>query len=311
MSLSPIQPQRVSLLPPRPGPSTPSFDLGTWRTWLLARIHPPGKSPVESGPWRPTQWSTQTPPVYSITVTLPVQGGKAGKTQTATYYFDAVLRAEHEQAVTVTQHPVQENVPVADHAFIEPARLSLLVGFSDAMDRFMVGDYNSSPSKSISAFNTFLKIQESRAACTISTRLRTYTNMVLVSVTAQDDNRTVKGLRAALTFQQIIPAQVSVGFSTVPAISERPDQTDKSPEGTKIPQNPDPTIDELYKVPYAPQTDSPFALPSGQPFTNALGAGDWSSAPIQAGGLLPGDLILPNWRIKQRERPNYLVKRIA
>lgn len=224
--------------------------MGAFFTSLLGNF-PLLVPTIQSGPWRPPQWNL--PQLYSMTCTLPgtpsanvsssssVGGvttpGSASSTSspgtpstTTTYFFDAVLRAEHNQEAVGTKHPVQIGPAIVDHVYLMPARVVLEVGMSDAMDSFMAGQYSGARSKSVSAYQTFKQIQAARVPITLATRLDQYQNMWLQDVRATETNVTAHAARVTLYFEQIISAQTS-SVTT----SARPDQTGATNLGTKAP----------------------------------------------------------------------------
>lgn len=183
-------------------------------------------------PFRPPQWNQ--PLLTSVSVKSPAPGGTPGReeSQETTYYFDAVIRANHFGEVRATEHPIQNSASITDHAYVLPARLALEIGMSDAMDRYSRGVYTSDKSKSVSAFVTFTKWKDDCAPMTVATRLKTYKNMLVESVRAEDDNRTRHGLRAVIYFRELM-----LGTVTTRTVSARPDQsTSSTDEGTKQPE---------------------------------------------------------------------------
>ena len=178
------------------------------------------------GPWRPPQWAgpaqtTITVPGNSAgigsTADLGVLNGGAGTLstdantalggiptfsattgRTATpdiiYVFDGVLQLEHTQEVVVTEHPVENSENITDHAFIKAARVSLDVLMSDAMQSYILGQWTGSSSKSVSAYQTILGLQLARKPLILTTRLNTYTNMLITSIHTPDNYKTAHGL---------------------------------------------------------------------------------------------------------------------
>jgi hypothetical protein len=252
------------------------------------------------GPYRPTEWTT--PALVSVTVPATV----AGKTATV-YVFDAVLKLDHKRELQRTKHPIQASAtsPVAaisDHAFKDPARVTLEIGMSDAMESYAPGMWTSNASKSVSAFQTLVSLQDARALVTLTTRLATYGNMLVESIQPTESSKTLHGLRAVVVFSQIFLAQLSAsevansggssasgsnaseknvgGFIVAdgqqvnatgtwgPSDSARPQTTDSSPLGTQQPGDVPDAITSQHEV-------APSAVP---------GAGDWSSSNI-GGGL--------------------------
>lgn len=205
--------------------------------------------------YRPPQWSSG-PPNTSVSAVLPASGNSntaatGPNTTPTTYFLDAVLRLDHNQDLRITRHPVQNGASIVDHAYSEPARLVMEVGMSDAMDSYVSGQYTSAGAKSVSAYQTFLNLQALRVPLTVTTRLKTYQNMLITNIRAADTNATAHALRMLLTFEQII-----LGTVTSQPQSNRPDQSNSNQDGTVPTQTP------------------PSSLPN---YTN--GAGQLSSEP--------------------------------
>jgi len=187
---------------------------------------------------------------------------------TTNYYFDAVLRLLHQQPAVATQHPTQSGAPITDHMYLLPARVELSVGMSDAMDSYDAKAYASGP-KSVSAYNTFLSVQASRQPLTLTTRLRTYTNMIIENIIVIDDHKTISGLRAVISLQQIIPAIVNVATQPLPAQSQRDQTSQATHDGSLQPLLPkDSLLTHIVEK-----------------ATNIPGAGTWSSLATQLTGL--------------------------
>ena len=210
--------------------------------------------------WRPPQW--QAPAMVSITVepqSTQTTNQATGTLSTttigkATYVFDAVLTLEHEQVLEKTQHPVQTGADLSSHAYLQPARLSMAIGMSDAMDSYASGQdptkppyitpFSGSASKSVSAYQQMLSLQASRQLLTITTRLRTYQHMLVSSVSAREDYRTIKGLRMQVEFSQVFVANVV----SVPA-SARPNSTDNTGLGSVNTTPPSASVTSQFGVP--------------------------------------------------------------
>lgn len=192
------------------------------------------------------------------------------------YVFDAVLAADHEQELRVTEHPVQTGASISDHAYIVPARLVLDIGMSDVMDAyFNPSTWAGSSSKSVSAYQTLLAIAFARIPVTVTTRLRTYTNMVVRVLNPRENSKTIAGLRARLELFQIFTATTlqtqasartqETGLTSLGAVSSQP------PTSAQQSQN---GITGLKGVPVVPST--------------AIGAGTFSSVNVNNLSILPG-----------------------
>ena len=89
----------------------------------------------------------------------------------------------------------------------------LMQGISDTtFNKFTEGN-----SRSINAYQVLRKLQEQRIPIKVITRLWTYTNMLIETISATDDNKTAYGLKANVTLKQIFVVNV-----TTVKISERP-----------------------------------------------------------------------------------------
>lgn len=170
--------------------------------------------------YRPPQWGYEDQ-LFSIT-------DKDGNI----YFFDAPLRLSHDTTLRITEHPVQSGVAITDHSYVLPARLSVEIGISDAMDSYMSGQWGEA--KSVNAYQTLLDLQQTnRMLLTIMTRLNTYDNMVIERIEAPDDFKTKYGLRALVTFREIIVASLSLSAS---GSSSLPHVTDSTSTGSVQPE---------------------------------------------------------------------------
>lgn len=161
--------------------------------------------------YRPPQWGFLSPGATQLIYL---------KTNINGYFFDAVLRADHNTSLRITEHPVQTGAALTDHSFQIPARLTLEIGMSDVMDSFLQGQYTPGAGKSVSAYQTFLALQSARTPLTVVTRLNTYTNMLIRNIDTPDTNKTYYGLRATISLKQILMAYVATQ-AAVPAAAQQ------------------------------------------------------------------------------------------
>lgn len=115
--------------------------------------------------------------------------------------FDAVFHLDHYAEAALTEHPVQSGAPISDHAYVRPKTLTIEVGMTDAVKGGSAG-------RSASAFKMFMELLSLREPLRVVTRLKTYDNMVITSVSAPDDKSTMNALKAVITFKEVIMADV-------------------------------------------------------------------------------------------------------
>jgi len=197
--------------------------------------------------FRPPNWTQ--PQLWSLTTTLPSSAGGMGSP--TTYWFDAVLRADHDQELAITRHPVQNGASITDHAYAEPAVVVLEVAVSDAMDSYSAGQYSGGSSKSVTAYQQFLQIQQLRLPCTLATRLNTYENVLVAGLRSYETKESVAAWRGSVRFQQII-----MGTVAQQTVSARPNQTGTTNEGTLGPETPSDNFVDTFANPGGAQQPS-------------------------------------------------------
>ena len=138
------------------------------------------------------------------------------KTNNGGYFFDAVFSVDTEHSLTVTQHPVQTGANISDHAFVNPIRMTMQIGVSDAMAYRVGADYGGDGgTKSVQAYRLLCKLQELRIPMQVVTRLNTYQNMLIESIDVSDDVSTLCALKATVNLVQVLV--VNVGTEKVSA----------------------------------------------------------------------------------------------
>ena len=138
------------------------------------------------------------------------------KTNIGGYFFDAVFSVDTEHSLTVTQHPVQTGANISDHAFVNPIRMTMQIGVSDAMAYRAGANYGGDGgTKSVQAYRLLCKLQELRIPMQVVTRLNTYQNMLIESIDVSDDVSTLCALKATVNLVQVLV--VNVGTEKVSA----------------------------------------------------------------------------------------------
>lgn len=125
-----------------------------------------------------------------LTGKLPVNRNIAG------YTFDAVLTEEHTSELEVTDSPVETGESISDHAYMKPKKLKIVGGVSDAVlnpiQTIMNNLFGSGKSRSVTAYEVLLELQESREPFNVQTGMKLYSNMVITSLRVSQDKDTAK-----------------------------------------------------------------------------------------------------------------------
>ncbi len=187
----------------------------------------PPEVPQQDGPWRPQEWAGLSASAEQLVYVKTNIGG---------YFFDAIVREEHTTSLKITEHPVQTGANITDHSYVQPSRLTMEVAMSDAMDSVVAGQFTEGVTKSVSAYQTLLRLQQTRVPLQVVTRLNVYQNMLIEEMTAPDDMKTLYGLRCTVMLKEIFVVEVSKT-----TVSARPHATGSTNRGQQQPQEPSAT----------------------------------------------------------------------
>lgn len=96
--------------------------------------------------------------------------------------FDIVVEESHEDSLTITEHPVESGASVSDHAVEKPRRVTIRGAVSDVGTATDGNDR-----RSTSFYEQVRTLQSSKEPFEIVTGRRTYSNMLLETVSVVDD----------------------------------------------------------------------------------------------------------------------------
>ena len=151
------------------------------------------------------------------------------KTNLAGFFFDGFLNVDHTFKTTITSHPVQTGANIADHAYNEPAEVRMTIKMSDTSSDIVDGQFEGiAYTRSVGAFTILKQLSDQRLAFQVHTRLQTYQNMMIESISISDDLENLHGLEANVSLKELLVAQVK----TV-KISKRVQTTGSSSTGDK------------------------------------------------------------------------------
>lgn len=246
--------------------------------------------------FRPPQWNVGLP--AQTMITIPAQYVQSQNSQQSSVgavttsnppsstppnavpqylVFDAVLRVNHSQRAIPTEHPIQDNANASDHIILKPAHLMFDVLMTDVLPAYAPGQWVGNASKSIACFQTLCNLRDSRIPLTVTTRLKTYTNMFIVDVIPEDTVKTMHGFRGTVEFQQLF--LFSVATQTV---SARLQTTGSTSIGQTNPTPVPAGVVTQNELPSS-STGADSSTDYQARFGTMIGAGNWSSN--NTGGL--------------------------
>lgn len=119
-----------------------------------------------------------------------------------------VITEKHSDSLEITEHPVEDKAPVADHAFRRPSELMMEVGFAgggsllDFVDTSSIGlGIGLSPSET---YDELLVLQRSRVPFDVTTGKRIYKNMLIRVLDVTTDRASENVLMATLTLREVL-----------------------------------------------------------------------------------------------------------
>lgn len=221
------------------------FPTDSIQTTMASAVAAAWMTPASKGSFRPPQWANNDVPPLLLVALDPQTN------QNTAYVFDGVIRAEHTQKLEYTRNPVQTGAPIADHAYVTPPTVTAEIHMSDAMQSYVIDQWADADSRSVSAYRTLLRLQASRQPIAIFTRLNQYENMLIADVYAVEEQDTRYGLRAMVTFVQILTAYLStsvVAAQVQNPISARPQTTASTSIGTIPPSTVGDAVERMNRV---------------------------------------------------------------
>lgn len=177
---------------------------------------------------------------------------------------DAVFEERHLDELEITQHPVERGSPISDHAFKRPMELMMVLGFSNTVSLAELGSdliggnlsdvaFDVTNNKINDAYTNLRTLQDTKALCSVTTKKRTYQNMVVKGLSAITNVETENSLIVEVFFQEVIIVDTQVSAMAPLSQQAQPQKTgDVANTGTKIAST--------------GGNAGPFALPTPPPF---------------------------------------------
>ncbi|WP_047236642.1 phage baseplate protein [Chromobacterium subtsugae] len=152
---------------------------------------------------------------------------------------DVTIEEQHTDSLTITDQPVEMGAAISDHAYKNPAEVTVKVGWSQQMallNSTFSGGLFSGVTSLQQMYNQLLQLQASRVPFDLSTGKRQYQNMLIKQLNVTTDVETENVLMVTIVFREIII--VSTQTTTLAASDQaQPQQTAPIQEaGTKVPQ---------------------------------------------------------------------------
>jgi hypothetical protein len=120
------------------------------------------------------------------------------KTKIGGVELDATLTEEHRYTSRVTSYPVEDGTIISDHILNEP-EVVVISGIVTDSPINILSQFN----RSVTAFNTLVRMQQNREVMTLVTGIKVYQNMAITSLDVPRNLRTGQSLQFNIEFQKI------------------------------------------------------------------------------------------------------------
>lgn len=114
--------------------------------------------------------------------------------------FAVVVEEQHEDKLTITEHPVEQGANVNDHAYVMPAMLTIRAGVSDAGGAGAAREM----------YEKLLDLMRKREPFDIVTGKRLYENMLLENVSTSTDSQSEHSLIVTAQCREVIIVRTQV-----------------------------------------------------------------------------------------------------
>jgi hypothetical protein len=136
------------------------------------------------------------------------------------FVANVTLEEHHLDEMRITDHPVERNAVISDHAFKLPMRVVIRVGYSNSSQE---GDGD--PNYVQEVYEQFLALQESRELIEILTGKRFYENMLIERLAVTTDEKTENALLMTCECREVIIVDTQVATTTPAADQKDPSAT--------------------------------------------------------------------------------------
>jgi hypothetical protein len=118
------------------------------------------------------------------------------------YVFDAYLRMETHESLTITRNPVENGSVVTDHAYTNPKVFTFDIGMTDTAQGKVFGQFGFLD-RSVSAYKKLSEWLENRTPITLNGKYGFYKNILVSDIRANDDYKTQYGMRVSVVLEQV------------------------------------------------------------------------------------------------------------
>lgn len=175
---------------------------------------------------------------------------------------DVTIDEHHSDRLQVTQHPVANNTPISDHAYLLPKTLTMRCGWTNAnpvgaaVEGFMAGGLvglgsgllgSLTEQRVTEIYQSLRDLQATREPISVTTGKRTYQNMLITELSVTTDRHTEYSLILECQMQEVLIVTTSTTQQPPQSSQTMPQKTaDTTDQGTQQPNPNAPSILQPY-----------------------------------------------------------------
>lgn len=142
-----------------------------------------------------------------LSLLLPLELKRQGRTRIGIVTFDAVLQEQHNASAMVTMQPVEEGSFIADHIVRNPETVSITGIISNTPLRTSLDRRLSIIDNAQRAFDDIYKAWSDKELVTVITHYRRYTDMAITDISVPRDRNTGDAINLTVTLQKVRKAR--------------------------------------------------------------------------------------------------------
>lgn len=158
------------------------------------------------------------------------------------YVFDAYLRMETHESLTVTRNPVESGSSVTDHAYVNPKIFTFEIGMTDTAQGKVFGQFGFLD-RSVNAYQLLSKWLNDRTIITLNGKYGFYENILVSDIRTSDDYTTYNGMKAAVVLEE-----VNITSTQLVKVSSASFYTQSSNRGLQNVKTPSENVSNLVRL---------------------------------------------------------------
>lgn len=158
------------------------------------------------------------------------------------YVFDAYLRMESHESLTVTRNPVESGSSVTDHAYVNPKIFTFEIGMTDTAQGKIFGQFGFLD-RSVNAYKKLSEWLNNREILTLNGKYGFYPNIIVSDIRTNDDYITYNGMRASVVLEEI-----NVTSTQLVKVSSASFYTQSTNRGVQNAQSPSQNVSSLVQL---------------------------------------------------------------